>query len=199
MRTCKIVDFALPLTTYWNWKKVKERINNLTLLMIKKKMWNIEIAFIPNVIDALGTVTKVLSKGTEVLEIWGQVETIQTTALFRLARILRRVLETWGDLRSLKLQWKNIRKCWCRNLSRSKNNDNNESRPDDLFIVNKKNITCWIVDFTVLADHRVKIKKIKKRNTYLDPSRGLRKVWTLKETVIPIVVGAFGLIPKGLV
>ena len=41
-------------------------------------------------------------------EIWGLVETTQTTGLLRKARILRRVLETWGDLLSLKLQWKTI-------------------------------------------------------------------------------------------
>ena len=40
--------------------------------------------------------------------IGGRVETIQTTALLRTARILRRVLETWGDLLSLKLQWETI-------------------------------------------------------------------------------------------
>ena len=34
--------------------------------------------------------------------------TIQTTTLLRTARIRRRVLETLGDLLSLKLQWKTI-------------------------------------------------------------------------------------------
>ena len=34
--------------------------------------------------------------------------TIQITALLRLARILRRVLETWGDLLSLKFQCETI-------------------------------------------------------------------------------------------
>ena len=60
------------------------------------------------VIGALGTVTKGLLKELEDLEVGGQVETIQTTALLRTARILRSVLETWGDLLSLKLQWKII-------------------------------------------------------------------------------------------
>ena len=45
-------------------------------------------------------------KGLEDLDVGGRVETIQMTALLRTARILRRVLETWGDLLSLKLQWK---------------------------------------------------------------------------------------------
>ncbi len=44
------------------------------------------------------TVTKGLVQGLEDLEIRGRVETIQTTALLRSARILRRVLETGGDL-----------------------------------------------------------------------------------------------------
>ena len=46
------------------------------------------------VIGAFGTVTKRLVQGLEDLEIRGWVETIQTTAWLRSARILRRVLET---------------------------------------------------------------------------------------------------------
>ena len=49
-----------------------------------------------------------IGKGMEELEIRGQVETIQTTALLRLARILCRVLVTWGDLLLLKLRGKTI-------------------------------------------------------------------------------------------
>ena len=51
-------------------------------------------AVIPVVIGALGTVTKGLIKGREDLEIRGRVKTIQTTALSRSARILRKFLET---------------------------------------------------------------------------------------------------------
>ena len=46
------------------------------------------------VIGAFGRVTKGLSKGLGDLEFGGPVETIQTTALLRPARILRKVLET---------------------------------------------------------------------------------------------------------
>ena len=52
------------------------------------------VTIIPIVIGAVGTVTKGLLKGLEDLEVGGRVETIQTTALLRTARILRRVLET---------------------------------------------------------------------------------------------------------
>ena len=71
-----------------------------------KKLWNMKVTIIPIVIGAFGTVTKVLLKGLEDLEVGDRVETIQTTALLKNARILRRVLETWWDLLSLNLQWK---------------------------------------------------------------------------------------------
>ena len=67
-----------------------------------------KVTIVPIVIGARGTVTKELLKGLEDLEVGGRVEIIQTTALLRTARILRRVLEAWGDLLSLKLQWKAI-------------------------------------------------------------------------------------------
>ena len=74
------------------------------------------IIIVPIVIGALGTISKGLLKGLEDLEVGGRVETIQTTALLWTARILRRVLETWGDLLSLKLQGKTISYRWCEKL-----------------------------------------------------------------------------------
>ena len=55
---------------------------------------NMKVTIIPIVIGALGKFTKGLVQGLEDWEIRGQVETIQTRVLLRLARILRRVLET---------------------------------------------------------------------------------------------------------
>ena len=67
-----------------------------------------KVAIIPIVIGAFVTVAKGLSKWQEDLEVGGRVETIQTTALWRTAGILRRIQETWANLLSLKLQWKTI-------------------------------------------------------------------------------------------
>ena len=53
-----------------------------------------KMTVIPIVIGALGTIPEGLIKGLEDLEIRGQVETIQTSASLRSARILRRVLKT---------------------------------------------------------------------------------------------------------
>ena len=63
-----------------------------------------KVTIVPIVIGAFGTITKGSLKGLEDLGVGGPVETIQITALLRTARILRRVLETRGDLLSLKLQ-----------------------------------------------------------------------------------------------
>ena len=95
MRTYKIVDFAVPAD---HRIKLKECTREL------KKLWNMKVTIIPIMIGALGTVTKVLLKGLEDLEVGGRVETIQITTLLRSARILRKVLETSVDLLSLKLQ-----------------------------------------------------------------------------------------------
>ena len=53
------------------------------------------------VIGALGTIPKGLVKGLEELKIGGFAETIQTTAFLRSVKMLRRILETLGDLLSL--------------------------------------------------------------------------------------------------
>ena len=71
-----------------------------------------KVTIIPIVIGAFDTVTKGLLKGLEDLEVGDRVETIQTTALLKTTRILRRVLETWGDLLSLNLQWNIITLRW---------------------------------------------------------------------------------------
>ena len=54
------------------------------------------------------------------------------------------------------------------------------------------------MDFAVPADHRVKLKENKKKDKYLDLAKELKKLWNMKVTIIPIVIGAFGTVTKGL-
>ena len=102
-RTYKIVDFAVPAIHRIKLKECKKMDKYLDLARELKKPWNLQVTIIPIVIGTFGTVTKGLLKGLEDLEFDGHLETIETTALLRTARILRRVLETWGDLRRLAL------------------------------------------------------------------------------------------------
>ena len=107
-RICKIVDFAVPADHRINLKECEKKDKYLNLARELKKLWNMRVTIVPIVIGAFGTVTKGLLKRLEDLEFGGRVETIQMTALLRTARILRRVLETWGELLSFRLQWKTI-------------------------------------------------------------------------------------------
>ena len=70
------------------------------------------------------------------------------------------------------------------------------TRPSDR---QQEKTTCWIVDFTILADLRVKLKENEKRDKYLDLLRELKILWNMKVMVIPIVIGVFGTVTKGLV
>ena len=54
------------------------------------------------------------------------------------------------------------------------------------------------MNFTVPADHRVKLKENEKMDKYLDLARELKKLWNMKVKVVPIVVVALGTVPKGL-
>ena len=95
-----------------------------------------QVTIKPIVIGAFGTVTKGLLKEMEELEAGGRVETIQTIELLWTARILRRVLVTWGHLLSLWLQWKTIGLRWCEKLY--DNNNNKEEEEEDRRIRNQR-------------------------------------------------------------
>ena len=91
-RICKIVDFAVLADHRINLKENEKKDKYLAREL--KKLLNMKVTIVPIVIGALGTVTKGLLKGLEDLEVSGRVETIQMTALLRMAKILRRILET---------------------------------------------------------------------------------------------------------
>ena len=73
------------------------------------------------------------------------------------------------------------------------------ARRPDLIIINKKRKrACKILNFAVPADHRVKLKYNEKKDKYLDFAWELKKLWNMKMTFIPSVIGALGTVTKGL-
>ena len=74
----------------------------------------------------------------------------------------------------------------------------------DLIIINqkkkkkKKGRTWKIVDFADMADHRIKLEEGEKNDKYFNFARELKKLWNMKVTIIPIAIGAFGAVTKGL-
>ena len=54
------------------------------------------------------------------------------------------------------------------------------------------------MDFAVSTDHKVKLKESEKKDKYLDLARELKKLWNMKVTFIPIIIGVLGTVTKGL-
>ena len=76
------------------------------------------------------------------------------------------------------------------------------ARRPDLIIINnnikKKKRTCKIVKFAVPANLRIKLKECEKKDKYLDLASELKKLWNMQGTIIPIVIGEFRTVTKGL-
>ena len=54
------------------------------------------------------------------------------------------------------------------------------------------------MDFVVPVDHRVKLKENEKNDEYVEQARELKKLWNMKVTFIPIVIGALGTVTERL-
>ena len=76
-------------------------------------------------------------------------------------------------------------------------NPGQKTRPHNNQQQKKKRI-CKIVDFAVPADHRINLKESEKKDKYLDLAREFKKLWNMKVTIVPIVIGALGTVTKGL-
>ena len=125
--TCKIVDFAVPADHRIKLKECEKKDKYLDLARELKKLWNMLVTIIPIVIGDFGAVTKGLLKGLEDLEVGGRVKTIQMTALLRTARILRRVLKTWGHSNSSERPSANTDVKNSQGVNNNNNNDNNNN------------------------------------------------------------------------
>ena len=72
------------------------------------------------------------------------------------------------------------------------------ARRPGLIIISIKKI-CKIIDFAVQADHRRNLKESEKKNKNLDLARELKKLWNMKVTIVPFVIGALSTITKELI
>ena len=97
------VEFAVPADDRANLKESAKRYKYLDLSREKKKQWDMKVTVIR--ICNWGTL---FSHRLEELEIIGRLEIIQTTALLKSVRILRKVLKICGELLLLKVQWEII-------------------------------------------------------------------------------------------
>ena len=107
------MDFAVQVDHSKKKKKVKRYLDLAGEL---KHQWNIEC---DNDNYCGAGVLRMVPKGLKKLEIIGRIETIKITELLRLTKIPRRVMETWGNLLSLKFQWKTLSYNFCERHAKS--------------------------------------------------------------------------------
>ncbi|XP_069997623.1 uncharacterized protein [Penaeus vannamei] len=68
----------------------------------------------------------------------------------------------------------------------------------DIVIKDKKLKKCTIIDMAVPSERNTSIKAIEKLSKYKDLEIEIQKMWSMKTEVIPVVIGALGLVKKGL-
>jgi hypothetical protein len=68
----------------------------------------------------------------------------------------------------------------------------------DIIIKNKKEKTCALIDVAIPADRNFVQKEAEKKLKYKSLCREIQRMWNLKCTIIPVTIGATGIITKSL-
>ena len=71
------------------------------------------------------------------------------------------------------------------------------NRPD-IVIKNKIENSCLLIDMSIPSDLNTSIKVSEKLSKYKDLEIEINRMWKMKTEVIPVVIGALGLVKKGL-
>ena len=71
------------------------------------------------------------------------------------------------------------------------------SRPN-IIIKYHEERTCIMMDMAVPSDQSISLKEFQKLSKYKDLEIEVIKMWKLKKKIIPVVIGALGMIKKGI-
>jgi hypothetical protein len=71
------------------------------------------------------------------------------------------------------------------------------NRPD-IIIINKKDKTCLLIDVAMPSDKNVIQKEAERKLKYKNLSIEIQRMWNMKCFVIPVIIGATGIVSKSL-
>ena len=71
------------------------------------------------------------------------------------------------------------------------------NRPD-IVLKNKKDKTCLLIDMTIPLNTYTSVKTMEKLTKYKDLEIEVERMWGLKTTTVPVVMGALGTIKKDM-
>ena len=69
------------------------------------------------------------------------------------------------------------------------------NRPD-IVIKDHKSKTCLLNDMTIPTDRNISVKEFDKLSKYKDLQIEIERMWHLKTTIVPVVVGALGMVKR---
>ena len=70
------------------------------------------------------------------------------------------------------------------------------NRPD-IVVKDKKERTCLFIDMSIPTERNTSLKTMEKLTKYKDLEIEIEKMWGMKTTTVPVIIGAFGLVKKG--
>jgi len=68
----------------------------------------------------------------------------------------------------------------------------------DIIIKNKKEKTCILIDVAIHADGNVVQKEAEKKLKYKSLCIEIQRMWNLKCTIVPVIIGATGIVTRSL-
>ena len=71
------------------------------------------------------------------------------------------------------------------------------NRPD-IVIKDKQEKSCLLIDMSIPTEKNTSVKVTEKLSEYKDLEIEIERMWGMKGTTIPVVIGALGLIKKGM-
>jgi hypothetical protein len=89
------------------------------------------------------------------------------------------------------------------NNNNNNNNNNNTEREvtanrPDIIIKNQKEKTCTLIFVAIPADRNVVQKEAEKKLKYKGLCIEIQRMWNLKCTIIPVIIGATGIVTRSL-
>ena len=67
-----------------------------------------------------------------------------------------------------------------------------------MVVIDREENMWYIVDFAIPMDHHVKEKEEEKIDKYMDLAAEVRRQFKVKTVIVPIVLGALGIVPRKL-
>ena len=73
-----------------------------------------------------------------------------------------------------------------------------KAKKPDIIIKDKQEKTCMLIDMAIPYDRNTLVKVAEKLSKYKDLEIEITKMWGLKTITVPVVIGALGVVKKGI-